>query len=650
MGFQAHEMFDDQLAHDGFLLPGTRLGKYEIVRGLAVGGMAELYLARTTGMQEFRRVVALKRIHPKYTASPEFTSMFVDEARLVARLEHPNVAQVFDIGRDEAGLFFTMEYVHGPDVRRILQTAQLRDKQVPIEHGIAIVVAAARALDAAHNKRARDGTPLGIVHRDVSPSNVLVSFDGVVKVIDFGVAKAKQRKTKTRDGTIKGKVSYMSPEQGRGDVLDCRSDIFSLGILLWELTTTRKLYFGNSDFAILRQIVHRDAPRPSALVPKYPPALEAIVMRALSRNIGKRYQSAREFADALDELREDKGNTGALADLGLYVRHTFPDALEAGQKLTEWCERVPSGALLTSLDDEAGEGKRERDGESADDRALRAQLMALVQAGGTRFTEQLALESGDEGGEESGPDEQASGAPRDPGEEPGSRPGAMSAGEKSGVGVAEQPSVAARWRLSTTVHRVTRSAAVVLLVGLLGIAAGIVAIGHGSPEEAAGNASAAVSSSTAAGLHRVSPGADESAAAAVTPEPAPAANADGAPDSRIEARSPADAGGGAAPSAAPSSDSSAVNPTLAREPDAAGSPTPSPWREPAGSDGADVVRTAVAGAERATTARAKKRARKERRKRRARRGSRNRDKVTSSRPRRRAWDPDSALPPPPDDE
>ncbi len=338
-------MLDDQKSYDGFLSPGTCLDKYQIVRGLAVGGMAELYLARTTGMKGFRRLVALKRILPTYAASPEFTSMFVDEARLVARLEHPNIAQVFDIGHDDAGLFFTMEYVHGPDVRKILQAAQQREEPVPLAHAIAIVSAAARALHAAHTKRGRDGRPLGIVHRDVSPSNILVSFDGIVKMIDFGVAKARLRKTKTRDGTIKGKVSYMSPEQGRGDVLDSRSDIFSLGTLLWELSTTRKLYFGNSDFAILRQIVHKNAPRPSEVVPDYPAELEAIVMRALSRNIGRRYQSASDLADDLDELAKNHGYASSPSELGSYVTDLFPGEQAAGEAVSEWCEIAGSGAV-----------------------------------------------------------------------------------------------------------------------------------------------------------------------------------------------------------------------------------------------------------------------------------------------------------------
>ena len=346
-------MFDNQQPYDNFLPPGTRLSKHEIVRGMAVGGMAELYLARTTGMQNFRRLVALKRILPHYAASPEFTSMFVDEARLVAQLEHPNIAQVFDIGRDDAGLFFTMELVHGPDVRRILQTSQKRGKRVPIAQALAIVCGAARALHAAHEKRDHDGAPLGIVHRDVSPANLLVSFDGMVKMIDFGVAKAKMRKTKTRDGTIKGKVSYMSPEQGRGEVLDRRSDIFSLGILLWELTTTRKLYYGESDFAVLRRIVHKDAPAPSRFVSEYPAPLEAIVMRALARNPNQRYRSAMELADDLETFARVYGYICSQSELGSYIREIFPQAYESGSKLTEWCERVPSGALIAKFEEDS---------------------------------------------------------------------------------------------------------------------------------------------------------------------------------------------------------------------------------------------------------------------------------------------------------
>ncbi|MCG8417186.1 MAG: protein kinase [Proteobacteria bacterium] len=339
--------------------------------------MAELYLARTTGMDVFRRLVALKRILPHYAASPEFTSMFVDEARLVAQLEHPNIAQVFDIGRGSAGLFFTMEYVHGPDVCRILQVHQDINQRVPLEYAIAIVAAAARGLHAAHEKRDQDGESLGIVHRDVSPANVLVSFDGIVKMIDFGVAKARMRKTKTRDGTLKGKISYMSPEQCRGEPIDSRSDIFSLGILLYELTTTRKLFYGTSDFAILKYIAQKNAPRPSLILPDYPWALEEIVMRALSRNIGKRYQTAHELACDLDDFARAQQCSVSAAAVGAYLRQMFPHAWSAGQSLVQWYERAPTRDLAE------GHSERASCAASADARQPRSpdvETIVLVQS------------------------------------------------------------------------------------------------------------------------------------------------------------------------------------------------------------------------------------------------------------------------------
>lgn len=323
----------DITAQGSFLPPGTRVGKYEIIRGVAVGGMAELYLARTAAIDVFDRLVALKRILPHYGSCDEFLSMFLDEARLTARIQHPNIAQVYDIGQTEAGLFFTMEFVCGEDARTVLRGAEMRRTRVPLEQALGIVSGACAGLHAAHEAIGQDGIPLGIVHRDVSPSNVIVSFDGYVKIIDFGIAKARGRQTETRDGTIKGKVAYMSPEQCRGEELDRRSDVFALGILLWELTTRRRLFYGSSDLAILKQIAYRDAPRPSSRVPDYPRQLEEIVMRALSRNLGRRYQTAEALRRDLAAYAEQNSLSLEPARLGKYMRQSFPESLASWQNV-----------------------------------------------------------------------------------------------------------------------------------------------------------------------------------------------------------------------------------------------------------------------------------------------------------------------------
>src|SRR5688572_29826451 len=239
-------MIATTLSTGDFLAPGTRLGKYELIQRLAVGGMAELYLARCTGIEGFEKLVAVKRILPQYACNEEFVSMFLDEARLAATLQHANIAQVYDIGQTEHGLFFTMEFVRGADARELLKSAMRSGDDIPLDRALTIISGAAAGLHAAHEKRGVDGEPLGIVHRDVSPANVLVSFDGCVKVIDFGVAKATRQQSQTRVGTLKGKIAYMAPEQCLGEPVDRRCDVFALGIVLYELTCGQWLFEGEN--------------------------------------------------------------------------------------------------------------------------------------------------------------------------------------------------------------------------------------------------------------------------------------------------------------------------------------------------------------------------------------------------------------------
>ncbi|MCB9571507.1 MAG: serine/threonine protein kinase [Kofleriaceae bacterium] len=306
------------------LPPGTRFGRYELLRRLAVGGMAELYLARATGIEGFEKLVALKRILPQNAENDDFVRMFLDEARLSATIQHANVAQVYDIGRCDDGLFFTMEYVHGEDLRTLMQTLAKRGRSFPLEHALAAVIGACAGLHAAHERRGPDGRPLGIVHRDVSPSNVLVSYDGCVKLIDFGIAKAQRRQTETRAGTLKGKIAYMSPEQCMGVDLDRRSDVFSLGVVLYELTTGVRLFPVENEYAALRQIVDQDAPPPSRRKQGYPPELEQIVLRALRRDRAERYASAEELQLDLEQFVRTRGLAVSSAQLGYFMRELFP--------------------------------------------------------------------------------------------------------------------------------------------------------------------------------------------------------------------------------------------------------------------------------------------------------------------------------------
>lgn len=279
------------------LAPGTTIGRYYLLQRLAVGGMAELYLAAAEGIAGFQRIVVVKHVLPHLALNPDFVSLFLNEARLAACLAHPNIVQVTDIGETEGDFFYVMEYVHGRNARELLREGAGRDG-IPLDVALSIVIAAAAALAHTHAAADLTGRPLGLIHRDVSPANLLVSYEGGVKLTDFGIAKASEKTNETVGGAVKGKVGYMSPEQCRGAKIDQRSDLFALGVVLFELTTCERLFFGHNDFAILNSVMAGEIDKPSDRVPGYPAALEPIVLRALAVDPAERYQTA-------DALRED---------------------------------------------------------------------------------------------------------------------------------------------------------------------------------------------------------------------------------------------------------------------------------------------------------------------------------------------------------
>ena len=250
------------VAKADLLAPGACVGRYQLLRRLAIGGMAELHLACAMGVGGFQKVVVLKRVLPHLAADAGFVRMFLDEARLAAHLDHPNIVQVIDSGEAAGEYFYAMEYVHGRNVRELLGAAS-HAGGMPLAVALTIAVGIAAALEHAHGRVDLEGRPLDLVHRDVSPSNVLVSYDGAVKLTDFGIAKAATRTQETTAGTMKGKIGYMSPEQCRGEAVDRRSDIFSLGVVLFELTTCERLFFGDSDFAVLNKVVSSNSTTPS---------------------------------------------------------------------------------------------------------------------------------------------------------------------------------------------------------------------------------------------------------------------------------------------------------------------------------------------------------------------------------------------------
>ena len=308
---------------------GTQLGKYQLLRRLATGGMAELFLARAAAMAGFEKHVVLKRILPQHAESDDFIKMFLTEARLAATLHHPNIVQVYDIGEEGGQYFFTMEWVQGQDLRRIVRAARKAGVAVPLEHVLHIIAGVAAGLHHAHDKADTDGTPIGIVHRDVSPSNVLVTYDGAVKVVDFGIAKAAAFQSNTIAGTLKGKIPYMSPEQCRGEAVDRRSDIFSIGTLLWEMTTGVRLFAGDNEIAIINRVAKGDVPTPTSIRPDYPRELEAIVMRALHSDPNQRYQNALDLQLDLEDFVRENRIPVSSARVGKFMRELFAEEIEA---------------------------------------------------------------------------------------------------------------------------------------------------------------------------------------------------------------------------------------------------------------------------------------------------------------------------------
>jgi serine/threonine protein kinase len=330
------------------LSPGTVLGKYQLLRRLALGGMAELYLARVAGLQGFEKLVALKRILPPQVENEDYVAMFLDEARLAATLHHVNIAQVYDIGVAAGSYFFTMEFVEGVDVARLMRTLTRAARGLPLEHALGIVIGTCAGLHHAHDKRDPTGRPLNIVHRDVSPSNVLVAYDGAVKLVDFGIAKAAGQSHATRGSTLKGKIAYMSPEQCRGRPLDRRSDVFACGILLHELTTGRRLFRGENEFAVMNLIADRDAPAPSTWVKDYPPELERIVMRAMARDREARYATAEDLQVDLEDFARRRQLAVSSLALGRFMRDLFADKVQA------MSEARQLGRLVELLSEEGG--------------------------------------------------------------------------------------------------------------------------------------------------------------------------------------------------------------------------------------------------------------------------------------------------------
>ncbi|MCH9687412.1 MAG: serine/threonine protein kinase [Deltaproteobacteria bacterium] len=299
------------------------LGGYDLLRRLGSGGMAEVHLARANGIEGFQKLVVLKQILPHLSRDEHFVKMFLEEARLAALLDHPNVVQVFDLGKEEGEYFFTMEFVYGENLQGLLKGLRKVNQPLAFEHVVTIGLGVAAGIHYAHERVGFDGRPLGIVHRDVSPTNVMITYEGGVKVADFGIAKVVTRTDVTRAGTRKGKVPYMSPEQCRAEKIDRRSDVFSLGIVLWEAVTGGRLFEGDNEFGVMNLIVNGQIQPPSTVRPDIPPDLERIIMKALTVPCDKRYQNARELQIDLERFAQAHKIRATPSALGEVMHYLF---------------------------------------------------------------------------------------------------------------------------------------------------------------------------------------------------------------------------------------------------------------------------------------------------------------------------------------
>jgi len=305
-----------------------KFGKYYFLERISVGGMAEVFKAKSFGVEGFEKLIAIKRILSNVAEDEDFITMFIDEAKIAVQLNHANIAQIFDLGNIDGSYFIALEYVHGKDLRTIWDRHNRRSLLLPIPMSVYIMIRICEGLDYAHRKKNAAGTDLNIVHRDVSPQNILVSYEGEVKIIDFGIAKAANKASRTQAGILKGKFGYMSPEQVRGLPLDGRSDIFSSGIILYELLTGERLFAGESDFSTLEKVRNVEILPPTTYNRKVPDDLEKIVLKALSKDPDDRYKTSYDMQEDLQRfLIVNKSNFGR-KDLAAYMKRAFKTDIE----------------------------------------------------------------------------------------------------------------------------------------------------------------------------------------------------------------------------------------------------------------------------------------------------------------------------------
>ncbi|HEX9984587.1 MAG TPA: TonB family protein [Thermoanaerobaculia bacterium] len=302
---------------------GTKYGQYVLIEKIATGGMAEVWKARMKGVEGFQKIVAIKKILPHLSDNQDFIEMFVDEAKLAAQLNHSNIIHIYDLGKIQSSYYIAMEYIDGYDLKTILRRGQDRDQPMQVEVALFVASKIAAALDYAHRKRDFEDREMGIVHRDVSPQNVLISQEGDIKLCDFGIAKAASKASHTQAGALKGKLQYMSPEQAWGRNIDKRSDVFALAAVLFEMLTNRKLFTGDNELSILEQVREARVQTPSEINDEVTPEIDRIVLKALQKDPAERYQTAGELARDLDAVLYSFRPTPTSADLAIYMHRIW---------------------------------------------------------------------------------------------------------------------------------------------------------------------------------------------------------------------------------------------------------------------------------------------------------------------------------------
>jgi serine/threonine protein kinase len=333
----------------------TTFGKYLLLERINIGGMAEVFKAKTFGIEGFERVLAVKRILPNMAEDEEFINMFIDEARVAVQLAHPNIVTIYELGKFENQYYIAMEYVPGKDLRQLFDRFRETETTMPLPAAAYLVSKICEGLDYAHRKADAAGRPLNVIHRDVSPQNILVSYEGAVKITDFGIVKAEDRASKTQAGVLKGKFGYMSPEQVRGLEIDRRSDIFAVGILLYEALTGQRLFIGESDFSTLEKVRNAEVVPPTQYNPSIPESLEQVVLKALSRERDERYQWAMELHDDLQRYLIEGETIFNAKRLGDLLRGNYQADIDDEKQKMEKFQRLapPSTALEAAVEQHA---------------------------------------------------------------------------------------------------------------------------------------------------------------------------------------------------------------------------------------------------------------------------------------------------------